>query len=84
MVDSINGAGGPRNITPTSISANIKKTKETSEGASFEAALDEVQVSGEAQELADAEKTARDTRALLEEDTKVVLSSDTAKIEKLA
>lgn len=73
MVDSVNGAGGPSNISQVNRNQSAREERRT-EGASGAAApADEVQLSDEALE-AQAEDTAREARAQLEEQPDATLT----------
>jgi len=75
MVDSINGAGGPPNVSQVSRTQNNRTSEnKQAEGASSAAATDEVNISQEALSLSQAEQTARETRTILEEQLDEALS----------
>ena len=87
MVDSINGVGGPQNLTPTNRSQNSKVSEEKRAAQSSAATpvSDEVKLSDEALSLSQAEaaeETARQTRSLLEEQLEETLSADRKRVDK--
>lgn len=83
MVDSINGSGGPQNLTQINRNQNAKTDEKRAEKAETSDPVDEVSVSDEAQAL-QAEETAKDTRTLLEQQLEAYLSPEGGrKLDKL-
>ncbi|MCB9983254.1 MAG: hypothetical protein H6861_06235 [Rhodospirillales bacterium] len=88
MVDSINGAGGPQNLTATNRAQNNKPVDEERTGPARGAAAagDEVRISQEAlalQSEQQAEQTAKETRTILQEQLGETLSADRRRVDKL-
>lgn len=72
MVDSINGAGG---VPPVNNSNRAQSRNDVSSGQSA-SPVDEVSISAEAIDLAQAEQAARDARSILEQRIDAALTGD--------
>lgn len=81
MVDPITGAGNPANVGQVNRTQNNKQTENSPE-ADTAVQGDQVELSPEALE-AQANDTASQTRALLEEDSGAVLSSSAQRLNQL-
>ncbi|MEM7650897.1 MAG: hypothetical protein AAF204_02300 [Pseudomonadota bacterium] len=83
MVDSVNGAGGPQNVSQVNRtqSSRNSETRRQDQASGVEPA-DQVELSEEAL-VAQAEATAQETRSLLEENSEETLSSSRQRVDTL-
>ncbi|MCB1721306.1 MAG: hypothetical protein H6860_02825 [Rhodospirillales bacterium] len=88
MVDSIQGAGGPQNLSAVNRGQNnkVSEDKRVEKAESQAPVRDEVQISQEALALSQdeqaAEKTAKETRTILQEQLDETLSADRQRVDK--
>ena len=88
MVDSIQGAGGPQNLSAANRGQNnkVSEDKRIKKTASQAPVRDEVQISEEALSLSRdeqaAEQTAKETRTILQEQLDETLSADRQRVDK--
>lgn len=80
MVDSINGVNAPQNVTQNR-NRNADRAEQQNEGRRIQ---DDVQISEEAINLAEAERSAEETRQTLADNQDITLSSDNDETERLA
>lgn len=81
MVDSINPSGQVSGIQP--VKNNSPKNQETKENEKSSAPVDEVNISKEALDLAQAEKAAKEVAATLSSDENYSLSNDQERLSTL-
>lgn len=82
MVDSVNNSGNSQNVSQVNRTQN-NRNSETRRSEGGTAPQDEVQISDEALSLAEAERTASETRTILEEQLDEVLSNDRERLNTL-
>ena len=82
MVDSVNNSGNSQNISQVNRTQN-NRNSETRRSEGTTAPQDEVQISEEALSISEAERTASETRTILEEQLDEVLSNDRGRLDTL-